>query len=331
MRDKIEPKGEFDLIKKYFNQQARDHDDGVYLGIGDDCAILDIPDGHQLAVTTDTLVENVHFFPDVDPYTLGYKSLAVNLSDLAAMGAMPKWASLAITLPTVDETWLAEFTRGLFELANKHQVKLVGGDTTKGPLSITISAKGIVKRGMALQRNGAKLDDLIVVSGTIGDGAIGLACKLNQLQLTEPIHFYQVLTKTEPRNALGMALLGLASSCIDISDGLLQDLSHILNASHCSACIYVEKLPLSSAHKKAMKLGEIDELKSLGIALNGGDDYELLFTISADKFEQLRKTENDFQLSVIGTIIAKQNQQVILKKENTTLIIEDSGWDHFKD
>ncbi|MCP5078315.1 MAG: thiamine-phosphate kinase, partial [Psychromonas sp.] len=240
--------GEFDLIKRYFKQKTSlNNCEGVDVGIGDDCAIVDIPDGYQLAVTTDSLVAGVHFFEDVSPYRLGYKSLAVNLSDLAAMGAIPKWLSLAITLPRVDEQWLNEFSRGFFELANKHNVKLIGGDTTKGPLSITVSAKGIVKRNKALLRSGAQVGDLICVSGSLGDGALGLACKLEKLNIYDKTAFVDALELTEPRNNLGILLTDHASSCIDISDGLLQDLQHILDASYCGAIVAIDKLPLSAS------------------------------------------------------------------------------------
>ncbi|MCK5818777.1 MAG: thiamine-phosphate kinase [Psychromonas sp.] len=325
------PFGEFDLIQTYFNHQAVENSNGVYLGIGDDCAILDIPVGYQLVVTTDTLVAGVHFFDDVDPYLLGYKSLAVNLSDLAAMGAKPKWTSLAITLPRVDPQWLAEFTRGFFALADKHNVTLVGGDTTKGPRSITICAKGIVKTAMALQRNAAKVDDLIVVSGIVGDAAIGLACKLKQLALSQQDVFIAVLEHTEPRIELGESLVGLASSCIDISDGLIQDLSHILTASHCSADIFVEKLPLSLAHKNALNTKQIDEKSSLNYSLNGGDDYELLFTIAQKQFKLLKNKFKTIDLTVIGCIIKQKTQQINLTKNKQTLVLPVMGWNHFKD
>lgn len=325
--------GEFDLIKTYFNTQENTEEDGVYLGIGDDCAILDVPDGHQLAVTTDSLVAGVHFFEDVDPYALGYKSLAVNLSDLAAMGATPKWVSLAITLPNVEACWLAEFTRGFFELASKYNVKLVGGDTTKGPLSITVSAKGIVKRDLALQRNGAQIDDLIVVSGTLGDGAIGLDCKLNKLQLSDQSLFVEALEITEPRTELGNALVSLASSCIDISDGLLQDLAHVLTSSHCSAEVFVEKLPLSNGHKKLVMQQIISENTSLTYALSGGDDYELIFTISKNNLNKLisKRPKNSVPLTVIGHITAKNDQQIKLLNNNQAFTLSQTGWDHFKD
>lgn len=322
--------GEFDIIQKYFNQSV-ENSNGLYLGIGDDGAILDIPVGYQLVVTTDTQVLGVHFFADVAPYLLGYKSLAVNLSDLAAMGATPKWVSLAITLPSVEASFLAEFTRGFFALADKYNVKLIGGDTTKGPLSITICAKGIIKKTMALQRSTAKVDDLIVVSGVVGDAGIGLACKLKTLALRSQEDFIDALECTEPRNTLGESLVGLASSCIDISDGLLQDLSHILSASQCSADIYVEKLPLSSAHKDALNSKQIDEDNSLSYALNGGDDYELLFTIAKDKFKLLKDKFNAITLTVIGRITKKTTVQVNLTKNKQTLALPSVGWDHFKD
>ena len=326
-----QPLGEFDLIKKYFNTQKCESTEGVILGIGDDCAVLDIPEGYQLAVTTDSLVAGVHFFDDVDPYSLGYKSLAVNFSDLAAMGATPKWISLAITLPNVDEQWLKEFTRGFFELANQYNVKLIGGDTTKGPLSITVCAKGIIKRGFALQRNGAQLDDLIVVSGVLGDGAIGLDCKLNQLEISDKTAFIAALEKTEPRNELGNTLVSLASSCIDISDGLLQDLAHVLTSSSCSAEIFVEKLPLSTAHKKLVKQQIIDEDNSLAYALSGGDDYELLFTISKNNFDKLISKQSDsfVPLTVIGCIVQNE-QQITLLKNKKIFSLSQTGWDHFK-
>ena len=325
--------GEFDLIKTYFSTQQCDAFDGVSLGIGDDCAILDVPDGYQLAVTTDSLVAGVHFFEGVDPYSLGYKSLAVNLSDIAAMGATPKWVSLAITLPSVDPQWLAEFTRGFFALANKHNVKLVGGDTTKGPLSITVCAKGVVKRGLALQRNSARVDDLIVVSGSLGDGGIGLDCKLNKLKISDQSPFIEALEKTEPRNELGNALVSLASSCIDISDGLLQDLAHILTASNCSAEIQVEKLPLSVAHKALVKQNIILEDDSLIYALNGGDDYELIFTISKNNLNKLisKLPKNSVPLTVIGHVTEKNHQQIKLLKNNNVFKVSQTGWDHFKD
>ena len=280
---------EFDLIKGYFKSKPTVADNGVSIGIGDDCAILDVPDGYQLAVSTDTLVSGVHFFADVDPYRLGYKALAVNLSDLAAMGATPKWISLAITLPEINETWVSEFSRGLFELANKYKMSLVGGDTTKGPLSITVSVKGIIPRGLALRRDNALTGDLICVSGCLGDGALGLESKLRNIPLNNTAYFIDALELTDPQIELGILLRNLASSCMDISDGLTQDLKHILNASSCSAKLELEKLPLSLALKNEVKKGYVTQQQALQFGLTGGDDYELLFTIQPHKLLNIRK------------------------------------------
>tara|TARA_R110001583_G_scaffold112917_6_gene263166 strand:- start:55096 stop:56163 length:1068 start_codon:yes stop_codon:yes gene_type:complete len=352
--------GEFDLIQRYFKQAAKNSaeankntDSGIEIGIGDDCAILDIPDGYQLAVTTDSLVAGVHFFEDVCPYRLGYKSLAVNLSDLAAMGANPKWVSLAITLPNVDEHWLSEFSRGFFELANRYNVSLIGGDTTKGPLSITVSAKGIVPRHQALLRSGAQQGDLICVSSALGDGALGLATKLDHLSLTNkslknfPLlnsqAFVDALELTEPRIELGLLLSGKASSCMDISDGLLQDLGHITASSGCSAKLNVEQLPLSVAMKKEIAAQTISLDQAYQYALTGGDDYELLFTISAQSFKQLNEhiaqqnngLTNSLAITVIGEIVEKNTQDIQLTLHNQplhnqSLLMQGIGWDHFK-
>ncbi|WP_022941308.1 thiamine-phosphate kinase [Psychromonas hadalis] len=320
---------EFDLIKRYFKVENKKNTD-VVIGIGDDCAILDIPDGYQLAVTTDSLVAGIHFFDDVDPYRLGYKSLAVNLSDLAAMGALPKWVSLAITLPTVDEQWLSEFSRGFFALARRYNVTLVGGDTTKGPLSITVSAKGIVKRHKALLRSGAQVGDLICVSGLLGDGAVGLACKLNQLSLSNSKAFIDALELTEPRNELGLSLTAYASSCIDISDGLIQDLQHILTASNCSAIIEIEKLPLSSALQAEIASKTISAKEAVQYALTGGDDYELLFTLNRKNYQQFCLQKNTTPITVIGEIRAVTDVKLQLTENGHLVSLHLAGWDHFK-
>ena len=329
---------EFDLIDQYFKRSLFDENSGVCIGIGDDCAVLDIPDGYQLAVSTDSLVSGVHFFDDVDPYRLGYKALAVNLSDLAAMGATPKWISLALTLPNThlaNSNWLAEFSRGFFDLANKHQVSLVGGDTTKGPLSITISAKGIVPRGFALQRSNAKPGDLICVSSHLGDGALGLALKLKQLEAENQQYFVDALELTEPRLELGQLLRGLASSCIDISDGLTQDLKHILKASRCAAELDVESLPLSSELLTAIEMGEISQKAATQYALTGGDDYELLFTINEKNLSKLtesmgRQVKSMPCVSIIGKVTTRQDPSIQLLQQKQAVIFSTNGWDHFK-
>ncbi|MEI6897328.1 MAG: thiamine-phosphate kinase [Psychromonas sp.] len=323
--------GEFDLIDRYFKAFVKPASDrGIAIGIGDDCAILDVPDGYQLAVTTDSLVAGVHFFEDVCPYRLGYKALAVNLSDLAAMGAEPKWVSLAITLPEINEPWLSEFSRGFFALASKYNVSLIGGDTTKGPLSITVCAKGIVPRNKALLRSGAKKGDLICVSGVLGDGALGLACKLHQQSVNNPVAFIDALELTEPRNLLGRLLRDHASSCIDISDGLIQDLQHILEHSLCSAQIDIEKLPLSVAMQQEINQQSISYEQAYQYALGGGDDYELLFTIDPQRYSIFCLNNKNENVVVIGTILENDGVQVKLCHQGKAFVLQDAGWDHFK-
>ena len=325
--------GEFDIIKRYFQRQSQ-QSEGVILGIGDDCAILDIPEAHQLAVTTDSLVSGIHFFEGVDAYRLGYKSLAVNLSDLAAMGATAKWVSLAITLPEINETWLAEFCRGFFALADKYNVTLVGGDTTKGPLSITVCAKGIVKKGKALTRNHANVGDVLCCSAALGDGAVGLAIKIAELQLSNPEPFIDALEITEPRLTLASLLVDHASSCIDISDGLTQDLSHILSQSQCRAEIVVEDLPLSTAMRNEITCGNITLSQAWEFALSGGDDYELLFTISKEKLGLLKSKLDKLGLTCfeIGFIkpFSEHAPLLQLTHQQHPIDLMLSGWEHFK-
>ena len=342
--------GEFDIIHRYFDRPVASGQ-GVSLGIGDDCAILDIPDGHQLVVTTDSLVSGVHFFEDVDPYLLGYKSLAVNLSDIAAMGAEAKWVSLAITLPTIDEYWISEFCRGFFALADKYKVQLIGGDTTKGPLSITVSAKGLVKKGKALTRKGALPGDAIYVSGALGDGGLGLAIKL-LCESTDKVKnkqaFIDALELTEPRLTLAKQLANYASTCIDISDGLSQDLIHILKKSQCNAQIDLENLPLSSAMEEEILQGNVSQLQAWQYAVSGGDDYELLFTVPARRlfaFQQLLDnllTNTELTCSRIGQIIALPTQEGASQFDSSMnsaisfthlqqpVDLQKNGWDHFK-
>lgn len=324
---------EFDIINHYFTNNEQPKDSSVIVGIGDDCAILDVPDGHQLAVSTDTLVSGIHFFSDVNPYRLGFKSLAVNLSDLAAMGATPKWVSLAITLPDLKEKWLAEFSRGFFALAKQFNIDLIGGDTTKGPLSITISVKGIVPRDRSLLRSGAKIGDLICVSGHLGDGGVGLASKLNRLQVNDTQYFVDALELTLPRIKLGIELRGLASSCIDISDGLAQDLQHIIKSSSCAAKLNIEELPLSFSLLKEVSNGVINKHQAIQYALTGGDDYELLFTINEDNLCQLKQRYYD-PITVIGSIVntdcSDKESLIQLCSDDPSISFLQNGWDHFQ-
>lgn len=266
--------GEFDLIREFFTRPARDA--SVVLGVGDDAALLTVPAGEVLAVTTDSLVAGRHFPETADAFDIGWKSLAVNLSDLAAMGATARWVALAITLPDNDENFLRDFSRGFFALADQENVSLVGGDTTRGPLSITVTAMGTVPVAAALRRDGAHPGDDLYVSGTVGDAGLGLRLALGQwLDELSPAARDIALTRLhrpQPQLALGAALRGLASAAMDVSDGVAQDLGHLLHASGVGAELALEALPLSPA------LQSIDPAFAVILALTSGDDYELLFT-----------------------------------------------------
>ena len=270
--------GEFDLIARYFTRPVRK----AALGVGDDCALLTRAPGMQLAVSSDMLVEGRHFFPDVDPEALGHKALAVNLSDLAACGARPLAFTLALALPRVDEDWLAAFARGLLQLADAHGCELVGGDTTQGPLNICITVFGEVPTGQALLRSGAKPGDDLYVSGTLGDARLALEALLGRTALPAEVlaRARARLERPTPRMALGQALRGVASSAMDVSDGLLGDLAHILNASGVGARIdtsITSSLIACSAYPSSAG-GVFDAELIHQCTLAGGDDYELLFT-----------------------------------------------------
>ncbi|MBY4598796.1 thiamine-phosphate kinase [Ottowia caeni] len=279
--------GEFELIERFFKvpAQSHAHSGAVELGIGDDCALLKPAPGMQLAVSTDMLVEGRHFLPDVDPTALGHKALAVNLSDLAAMGAEPMGFTLALALPAEranDANWLQAFSGGLFSLADAFSCPLIGGDTTGGPLNICITVFGQLPAGQALRRDGARVGDDIWVSGELGSARLGLGTLRGEWTLPPAIQAAARLRleRPTPRLALGKALRGLASACADVSDGLAGDLGHILRASGAGACLDAESIlntiPLRALMAKTSE--PFDTEKWLGIALTGGDDYELVFT-----------------------------------------------------
>ena len=267
--------GEFELIRTYLSDLGVRRAD-VGLDVGDDCALLRVPPGLELAVSIDTLVAGVHFFADCDPVALGHKSLAVGLSDLAAMGAEPAWATLALTLPDVDRDWLAGFARGLDALAREHGLRLVGGDTTRGPLTISVQVHGLVPRGEALRRSGARPGDLICVSGSLGAAALALRQLLRGERPEAGLRAR--LERPMPRIALGQALRGLASAAIDISDGLAGDLGHILAASGVGATVELGRLPLARQVAEVVAASGGDWALPLG----GGDDYELCFTLPSE-------------------------------------------------
>lgn len=291
---------EFQLINKYFRGALDDSSD-VRCGIGDDAAIVAVPPGMELALGMDTLVEGIHFLSETSPEDIGYKSLAVNLSDMAAVGAEPRWISLSLTLPESDESWLQQFMTGFTGLARQYSLSLVGGDLSRGPLTITIQVHGWIPAGQAIYRHGARPHDLVYVSGTLGDAGLALELLQTGTEVENLQEILQRLNRPEPRVELGMALRGIASSSIDISDGLLSDLGHILTASHVAARINVHDLPVSSALKRYHD--------TIGFAIAAGDDYELCFTAPPGEKHTLEKLAQRFPLTCIGEIIEGEGIQ----------------------
>lgn len=303
--------GEFDLIARYFNRHSVQRKD-VQLGIGDDGALLRLTEKQLLVVSTDTLVCGTHFLADIDPADLGYKSLAVNLSDLAAMGADPAWLSLAITLPEVDEDWLTNFSGSLLEQLHYYGMQLIGGDTTRGPLSLTLTVFGQIPHKRALLRSGAKNGDWIYVTGTLGDSAAGLAILQGKLAGINPVEHHYLLQRHLrpcPRVLAGQRLRDLASAAIDISDGLVADLQHVLDASQCGANIELERLPYSPALSNNVGLEQ-----RLQWALTGGEDYELCFSVPEVNRGALEVALGDIgvEFSCIGQMTAQKGQLTLL-------------------
>jgi thiamine-monophosphate kinase len=317
---------EFEIIREYFARQPVQRAD-VVLGIGDDAAVLEVPADRQLVVSTDLLVSGVHFPAGTDARAVGHKALAVNLSDLAAMGAEPAWFTLNLSLPSPDTAWLQGFCHGLFELARRHGVALIGGDTTRGPLTIGVQIMGLVARGAALQRAGARPGDEIYVTGTLGDAALGLRLLQGEIKLPEEFHAAVVarLERPTPRVAAGQRLQGLATACIDISDGLLADLGHILEASGVGARIELARLPLSLAYDPAFAQVGWEA------ALAGGDDYELCFTVPPEQADELRRAAVLFGVSCtrIGVIEAEPGLRIV-DQHGTAYAPKLTGFEHFR-
>lgn len=318
------PLGEFDLIHRYFERSIEQRQD-VIVGIGDDGAVVRVPPGVELVLTSDTLVAGVHFSEDIPPEDLGYKALAVNLSDLAAMGARPAWAMMALTLPQAEEAWLAAFAHGFFELAQRFSVALIGGDLTRGPLSITVQMHGFVPEGRALRRSGAQAGHYIYVTGTLGDAALALTSRLIELTDTYRPYLLGRLYRPSPRISEGLILRAIASSAIDISDGLIADLGHILEMSHVGAVLEVDRLPLSTALQKIK-----DKKYGWELALTGGDDYELCFTLPPEHRAVLESKRSDFACTVscIGRIEAERGLRCI-EHDGTPYIPQGAGYRHF--
>lgn len=322
--------GEFDLIETFFKRPARH----ATLGVGDDCALLAFGQGQQLAISTDMLVEGRHFLSTVHPRLLGHKALAVNLSDLAACGAKPKAFMLALSLPQVDPKWLSEFSQGLWALADEHDIDLIGGDTTRGPLNICITALGEVPTSQALLRSGAQVGDDIYVSGNLGDARLALEVFRGALQVPSAV-FEQARLRMEqptPRVALGLALRGIAHAAADISDGLLGDLKHILKASGVGAVLETQQvastLGCASIPQNQFKI-EVEH--QLALTLSGGDDYELVFTAAPAQRAAVAEAAKASQTDVthIGQITASQ-ELVLRTAEGAMLPNTFASFDHFK-
>ncbi len=318
--------GEFDLINKYFARPTP----SAILGPGDDCALVQPSPGKQLAVTTDMLVAGTHFLPDTDPKNLGWKALAVNLSDLAAMGAQPRWVTLAGALPAVDEPWIAAFAEGFFACAAEYGVDVIGGDTTKGPLNVCITAMGEVEPGHALRRDGAKVGDQIWVSGRPGLASLGLAYLQGKIKLPEPWPRLCVgaLEKPRPRIALGLALNGIASAAIDVSDGLLADLGHIAERSGCAAAVKLVQLPhLPKGESYDAALRRI----AIECQLTGGDDYELCFTASGTQSLAIAHIAATLELPLwnIGEMVAGSGDVTVFDPDGKPVEFASKGYDHF--
>ncbi len=312
---------EFDLIQQYFTKPTRH----TALGVGDDAALIQVKNGFQLAVSTDMLVAGTHFFADAAPYGIGWKALAVNVSDMAAMGAQPKWATLALALPEMNQVWLSEFSRGFFACADAFDIDLIGGDTTRGSMNISVTIMGEVPQHQALKRAGAQIGDDIWVSGQLGSAAAGLAHLQGKIILQNELEFcLEALNTPAPQAALGLALRGIATSCIDISDGLLADLGHILKASNCGATVDLEKIPCIELIKINLENPQFQTF-----ILAGGDDYELCFTAPPNKREAINNLSKQLNLSLtnIGKTLMDIGLQAIYK--NIILTLPKQGFDHF--
>ncbi len=330
------PITEFDLINTFFTQQSV-HRPDVALAIGDDCALTSVPHNKFLAITTDTMVENSHFYPNINPRDLGYKAIATNLSDLASMGAEPAWVSLALTLPKVNESWLQAFSQGMFKILNEYNVALIGGDTTSGAVpSITITAQGFCDKNTVLRRDQAKVGDWIYVSGTLGDGLAGFhlisdlyQSKKSAVNLDEEFLIQRNLHPI-PRISLGLTLSRYQLSCcaLDLSDGLVGDLGHILQHSGVSAVLNVDHLPCS---RSLINLYGREQAELL--ALQGGEDYELCFTVPDHQKAFLDRylAPLNVPYTCIGQIVEKNpTENIIYQRQGKMVDLHISSFEHFK-
>jgi thiamine-monophosphate kinase len=322
------PLSEFDLIRRFFTYPAR----GAVLGVGDDAALVRVRRGMELAISADLLLAGRHFFPDADPERLGHKALAVNLSDMAAMGAAPRWATLALALPRANARWLAAFARGFMRLARAHRVDLVGGDTTQGPLAICVQIMGEVPAGHALRRDGARVGDDVWVSGMLGNAALALAALKGRIPLArrERAALEARLHAPVPRVSLGIALRVLARSAIDISDGLLADLGHICERSGVAAEVALHRLPRAPAMD-----AHLHRPAALEALLAGGDDYELCFTASRSRRAEIERLvpRARIKLTRIGTIVRARRGATLVRvlgRDGRPVALKSAGFQHFE-
>jgi thiamine-monophosphate kinase len=319
---------EFELIKQHFTHAAP----RTLLGVGDDAALIKPARGQVLAVAADMLVGGRHFFMDADPASVGHKALAVNLSDMAAMGAVPRWATLGIALPKADERWVAAMSKGFMALARKHGVDLIGGDTTRGPLNLCVQIIGEVPARQALRRDGAKPGDDIWVSGTLGDAALAVAARTQRIKL-KPADRKLVQQKLDwpvPRIALGVALRGVARSAIDVSDGLIADLGHICERSGVAAVVAIERLPVSPLMRRYREAPA-----ARAALLGGGDDYELCFTAAPAKRAavELAASRTRTRVTRIGCVIRAPEDAcsvVVVDGDGLPVAAQQNGFDHFR-
>jgi len=318
---------EFALIERFFKRPLPEKYPEILLGIGDDAALIDWTTQEALAVTVDTLVSGIHFLADTPAYGLGHKALAVNLSDLAAMGAAPRWATLALTLPAVDENWLLQFSQGFFDLAERYGVALIGGDTTRGPLSITVQVMGSVPKKSVLKRAGATPGDLIYLSGHLGSAGLGLKMLQGLYTPIDPV-LVRHQEQPQPRIELGLFLRDRASACIDVTDGLAADLGHILAASHTGAELVYEQCPLAEAVQAYCR-----QRGDWHFPLQAGDDYELCFTVPEALDREFRQalTGLDTPTTCIGRIVAADTPCLTIFREGKPLTLTRKGFDHFAD
>jgi thiamine-monophosphate kinase len=321
--------GEFDLIQRFFlrRQAANSAQSGIILGIGDDAAVLALPADTELVAAVDTIVAGRHFPQGTDARSIGHRALAVNLSDMAAMGATPAWATLSLTLPSVDAAWLERFSAGLLDLADASGVALVGGDTTRGPLTVAVQILGHVPRGTALRRSGARAGDVLAVTGTLGDAGAGL-----HFVTTPPaadirgaaLELIQRFDYPTPRVSFGLAARGIATAAMDLSDGLIGDLPKLAQASGLAAHVAVERLPLSEALRAA-----VPGVQARDWALAAGDDYELLLAVPAPRYAELEAEADqlNLRLTTIGELRAGEG--VTWSLNGTEFLPGVRGWDHF--